>query len=167
MRKSQKRVIKNFNNFIKFDLRKSSKKINEQNCDEFKNSEPNINEHKSISLDMIPVDKGFMESIDKMSTNPDNFSCQDNQETVCSGKSKEIKLDNEGPSKKPKLNKKKYLRRQRLVQKVMKRENCSEDEAKQILYDRSCQKQCTKSLEEFLSECDVGSDCKHQFKVCL
>ncbi|KAJ6224669.1 hypothetical protein RDWZM_003214 [Blomia tropicalis] len=165
LRKSQKRVIKNFNNFIKFDLRKSSKKINEQNRDEFKNSEPNINEHKSISLDMIPVDKGFMESIDKMSTNPDNFSCQDNQETVCSGKSKEIKLDNEGPSKKPKLNKKKYLRRQRLVQKVMKRENCSEDEAKQILYDRSCQKQCTKSLEEFLSECDVGSDCKHQFKT--
>ncbi|XP_017493621.1 PREDICTED: arginyl-tRNA--protein transferase 1-like [Rhagoletis zephyria] len=60
--------------------------------------------------------------------------------------------------------KKKYMRRQKLIAKIVKRQSCSEEEAKQILFERSEQKRKTKTLEEFLSESSNCPEVKHVFK---
>lgn len=64
-------------------------------------------------------------------------------------------------------NKKKYKRRQKLVHKIVKREACSEAEAKQLLAERAAKRQNKKTLEDYLAEAINCSTAKHIFTVML
>lgn len=158
---SQKKVIKRFNNYIKHDVKpRKNFKIEKMVIDSEISKLENISKEASIKKINIANLEPEIDIEDKKEKQL-NLPSGDlsNDKNVC-----ELNNPTENNSK-LKSTKKKFLRRQKLIEKIMKREQCSEDKAKKILQDKSCAKQKTKTLEDFLSEVENFPNAKHTFKV--
>ncbi len=173
LRRSHKRVIKNFNNFIKYGTkltRAAKTKDDSQTVDMDDCKEQRAKAQQSASnFDENAKFKHFQEgtssnealstsSVLKTKSDQLKSTITVNETDACTSP-KKTKANN--PSKK------KYMRRQKLIAKIVKRQSCSEEEAKQILFERSEQKRKTKTLEEFLSESSNCPEVKHVFKVLI
>lgn len=162
--KSQKKAIKKFNNFIKYDIKSNNEKSkNPPESMDIESERLSMDSiHKQISAQTINrecIDRNIDERDEKTMNKITDESDEGKKE-------KSIVFNNNRIKSEIKMTKKKYLRRQKLVEKIIKRENCSEERAKEILWEKSCRKQKTKTLEDYLS--DIGNSTatlKHTFKV--
>lgn len=171
LRKSHKKAIKNFNNYIKFGMKltratkanENSQTVNMDDCEEQRNkaqqSASNFDENvqfKHFKEDTSPKDAPSTASFlhEKSDHIRSTIEVKEKDASTSCGKTN---VNN--PSKK------KYVRRQKLIAKIVKRQSCSEEEAKQILFERAAKKQKTKTLEDFLSEFSSCPEAKHVFKV--
>ncbi|OTF71981.1 hypothetical protein BLA29_006545 [Euroglyphus maynei] len=157
--KSQKKAIKKFNNYIGNDIRPTNGKIKSE-------TESMDIESERLNMDNIPSSKISTKTINMKFVDEKNNDEPGEKANEGSADVKEKKsIDFNCMKSEIKMTKKKYLRRQKLVEKLMKRENCSEERAKQILWEKSCRKQKTKTLEDYLSEIKNYDKPKHTFKT--
>lgn len=180
LRKSHKKVLKKFINFIKNDSRPSGR-FGEDAYSALPNTE-------SVCLE------DYSNLRDKAQDRAQNFDCTQQESSTCKankvtqprsslnqvaisqrnqGKSNPSVIPGHGAIEcgnayeKINTNKRKYKRRQKLVHKIVKREACSEAEAKQLLAERAAKRQNRKTLEDYLAEASNCSDAKHSFTVML
>lgn len=156
LKNSQKKVIKRFNNYVKFDVRPK------------RNTASNVHSSQCESemLDDIQCSRVDGASISKPREG-DPSSESETKSNVCELKLEEEPANVMAETKQVNPNKKRYKRQQKLIAKTMKRTGCSRAEAVRILAEKSCSKQKTKSLEQFLAEFDNCPEPKHTFKVCI
>lgn len=167
LKKSHKKLLKRFNNFIKYDLKPK--------ISELKSKSANVDSEVKLleNMDCSTVDIDVIENLtclEKEDISPiaSVSDVKDDQNISV----KEIKGDcnviDKSKMEQPKydkVNKKKFMRRCKLIEKIKKRENCSDEQAVKILYDKCRSKQITKTLEQFLTEYSNCSEPKHTFKV--
>lgn len=164
---SQKKVIKRFNNYIKHDVKprvnsKTEKMVIDSEISKLENISKEAS-NKKINIESLKPEIDLSESKKEKQLNLPSGDLS-NDVNVFEDKNQSNR-NHENDCTKLKCTKKKFQRRQKLIQKIMKREHCSEDKAKKILSDKSSAKQKTKTLEDFLSEVDNFPNAKHTFKV--
>lgn len=179
LRKSHKKVIKNFNNFIKHGTKPAkasqakakSHSVNEDDCSEKRNKvQQSVGNLENVQPKHVKVDFSkdtpTTSSSVKQTTDPLKSAIIINEK----GKNTTEEMNVHSSTKKTEENKpskKKFMRRQKLIAKIVKRQSCTEEEAKQVLFERAAQKHKTKTLEDFLSESSNSPEVKHVFTVLI
>lgn len=176
--RSQRRVLKNFNAYIRDD-RKDRQKINRyssksNDIDEsyrlLQAAEQWI-ETKSFDEEMLIENQNFEPIVSNrtnVSIQKDSHHCSERLSDGLTEESFRIIPENQNRTIKKESMKKKFRRRIRLEDKLMKREHCSREEARKILLERSKSKQPgTKTLEDYLDEISESKqkETKHSFRT--
>lgn len=161
LRKSHKKVIKTFNNYIKFDI-KPEKAAKSANNIVFNAEKPN----DEISKRVENVKFAHQQHV---STSSSDYSPQPIEEVKTQNEPTNVSLPHRPlvQAKDYSTTKKKFKRRKRYIERLMKRTNCSQEEAKQHLYEKALSRQKVKSLETFLSEYANTQSAKHTFRTII